>query len=415
MAANNWTGNAQATTDIWTISIGGTWVAADTITVTALGKSFTLTIGSLVTVAQVCQSLVEAYNSMALTDTASSVSPTYGGRGIPEFSELVASVGAAGATVVLTCQSPGKSTPTITVGKSSTSGTASITHTTTATGPNYWNNAANWSAGTVPVSTDDVTIDRPVSILYGLAQSTVTLASMTITSRFDSTAQIGNPSRNPLGYEEWRDTELAISATVVSITTGSGMIKVNFGTVATTATVYSTGRTTESGRCACQLRGTNVSNVLQVFSTSVNQGEQGADVGWGANGETATLATLLQNSGTATVGKSVTLTTVTKNGGLTRVYCGGTTMSHSAGISYLYSGAWTTVTISGDILYDLSTSTVTTLTLNNAAVYDASGNPGAKTITNCTMNGSSAIIDTSGRLTFTNAIARKGRITVAAA
>jgi hypothetical protein len=407
--ANNWIANAVPTKDQWTITVGGTWAAGDTITVTALSKTLVVTFQTgYLTVAAVCTTLAQGYNSQTFTDPSATASPYTGGTAIAECGELTAVAGTT--TVVLTAITGGKPMPTFTVSKSSASGTVSISHTVTATGPNFWDNTANWSLGTVPPNTDDVVIDRPVSILYGLAQSAVTLASLTITPRFDQTCTLGLPSRNTLGYEEWRATELAIGATVVSINSGSGLIKINFGSVATTATVYATGTTQDFGRSACQLRGTSASNVVNVLSTSTTTI---ADVGLGSNSETATFATVRQDAGTLNIGQNVTLTTLTKNGGTASVYCAGTTLSNN-GDSYMWKGAWTTVTSYGGTIFDSSADTYTTLTLNNSAVYDSDGNVASKAITNCNMNDASSIVDTAGRLAFGNPISRRGRITVAA-
>lgn len=413
MALTKWIGNAVPIADVWTITLGGVWLATETATITALGKSVVLTVGSLVTVEQVCTSLAEAFNSTTFTDTTASVAPLGGGQGIPEFAELVAT--STATTVVLTARTNkyGKPMPTFTVAEGSASGTIGISHTTTGTGPNDWSNADNWDTGAVPINADDVVIDRPISILYGLAQSAVTLTSLTISARFDSTCQIGNLVRSTAGYEEWRATELAIGATTVAITTSSGMVKLNFGTVQTAVTVYATGTAVETGRTACQLRGTHAANVLNVLSTTSISSDSTSDVGWGSNAETATVATVRQESGTLTIGSAVTLTTVTKTGGTSHVHCAGTTLNHS-GTTYLWSGAWTTITAAGGTIYDYSTSTYTTLTLNNNSVYDASRNPAAKTITNCSLNDTSVIIDTADRLTFTNAPAWRGRLTAAA-
>ena len=410
MSLQNWLGNAVATKDQWTLTIGGTWAAGDTITLTALSKTLVITFQTgYLTLAAVAVSVSQAYNSQPFTDPLASVTPSNGGTAIAEFGELTAVAGAT--TVTLTATTAGKPMPTFSVSKSSVSGTVSIAHTTTATGPNFWDNAANWTSA-VPVTDDDVVIDRPVSILYGLAQSGVTLSTLTISPRFDQTCALGLPSRNPLGYEEWRATELAIGATTVTITTSSGLIKINFGSVQTAVTVYSTGSTQDAGRNACQLRGSHAANVLNVLSYSSNAI---ADVGWAANSEAgAVLATVRQDAGTVTIGQNVTLTTFTKNGGTAHVYCAGTTLSNS-GDTYLWSGAWTTVISYGGTIFDLSAQTITTLTLNNSAVYNSDGNVAGKTITNCTMNDSTSIVDTAGRLMFTTPIARRGRITVAAA
>lgn len=405
MANPNWIGNAVAVRHVDTITVGGTYATGDTITITGLSKAVTLTVGSLVTTTQIATSLQQAWSSQAFTDTTASVSPLAGGTSIPEFNELAATV--VGSTLVLTGKTLGKPMPTFTVSKVSTSGTIAIAHTVAATGPNHWDNTANWDTGSVPVTGDNVTIDRPVSIWFGLAQSGVTLASLTITQRFDSSATLGLPARNLLGYEEYRATELAIGATVVNINTASGLIKINFGSVQTTTTVYATGTSQDTGRDACQLRGTHASNALNVINTSTSSSI--ADVGWGANNETATVATVRQDCGSVTIGQNVTLTTFTNNGGTANIYNSVTTLTCGDTV-YLWAGTATTITINNGTVFDLTATTTTTLTLNNSAVYNSDGNVAGKTITTCNGNDSTDIVDTAGRLTFTNPPVRKGRI-----
>jgi len=283
MAAVNWTGNATGIKQVATITIGGTWVQGDTVTVgnSTTGKSIVVTIGATVTVAGVCTAIAQAFNSTTpMTDTTASYQPVTGGKGIPEMALATAVAGTT--TVVITGVTAGRPLGTFTIAKTSTAGTASIAATTAATGPNHWDNTANWSTATVPVAADDVTVDRPVSILYGLGQSAVTLASLTVTPRFSSSAQIGLPFRNAGGFEEFLATELAISATTVTIDTQSRLIKLNLGSVQSTITVYRTGSSSETGRNALQIRGTHASNSIQIIGSTPNA--TAADVGIATNG-----------------------------------------------------------------------------------------------------------------------------------
>lgn len=411
MATVSWTGNATAIKQVETITIGGTWAQGDTVTITSNGKTLVTTIGTTVTVAGVCTAIAQAYNSTSpMTDTTASYQPVTGGRGVPELALATAVAGTT--TVVITGVTAGRPLATFTVSKSSTSGTASIAHTTAATGPNHWDNTANWSTATVPAAADDVTIDRPVSILYGLAQSAVTLASLTVTPRFSSSAQIGNPFRNSGGFEEFQATELAISATTVTIDTQSKLIKINLGSVQSTITVYRTGTSSETGRNALQIRGTHASNSIQIIGSTPNA--TAADVGIAANGELATFATVRQDTGTLTIGQAgcgtVTLTTVIKNGGTLGLYAGATTITNYAGDLYHYTGAVTTASHYSGTWYDLTTATYGTLT--TAAAYNASG-VGSKTITNTTVTAGGSIVDSSDRVTFTNPITWRGTLTVA--
>jgi hypothetical protein len=412
MAAVNWTGNATGIKQVATITIGGTWVQGDTVTVgnSTTGKSIVVTIGATVTVAGVCTAIAQAFNSTTpMTDTTASYQPVTGGKGIPEMALATAVAGTT--TVVITGVTAGRPLGTFTIAKTSTAGTASIAATTAATGPNHWDNTANWSTATVPVAADDVTVDRPVSILYGLGQSAVTLASLTVTPRFSSSAQIGLPFRNAGGFEEFLATELAISATTVTIDTQSRLIKLNLGSVQSTITVYRTGSSSETGRNALQIRGTHASNSIQIIGSTPNA--TAADVGIATNGELATFATVRQDTGTLTIGQAgggtVTLTTVTKNGGTLGLYAAATTITNYAGDLYHYSGAVTTASHYAGTWYDLTTATYGTLTTE--AVYNASG-VGSKTITSTTVSAGGSIVDTSDRVTYTNPITWRGTLTV---
>jgi hypothetical protein len=377
----------------------------------------------------------------------------------------------SGSTVILTADTAGIP-HTISVSETTAgSGTLSISNTTVATGPNFWTNVDNWSGGAVPSSTDDVTIDRPVSILYGLAQSAVTLTSLTITERFTTAAQIGLLKRNTTGYEEYRATELAISATTINCRGSSSLIKLNLGTAQTTCNVYSTGTTAETGRPAFQVRGTHASNVFNFY---------GGDCGLGANDETATGATVRQEAGTLTIGSGTTLTTLNKLAGTATVRCAATTLNNASGTLTHTSGNVTTVNSGGSFVESGSgtitsllmtggtatlgnNSTVTTLskiggaavsygtvgtiineggtttinagdvtsfsvvrgsgyyygtgTIDDLYLYNGSpiyfdGATAACTVTDTTIVGSGKIVDIADRVTFTNPIAWSGTLTI---
>jgi hypothetical protein len=249
-------------------------------------------------------------------------------------------------------------------------------------------------------------------MLDNLSQSAVTLASLTYGPRFTLPAVVGRPSRNPNGYEEFRSTELAIGVTALTVNCGSGLIRMNLGSVACTATVYASGASTDAGRQAIQLRGTNVANSLNITGpTTLNST---AYVSWAENGDTATLAALRQDTGTMVIGQpgvgTVTLTTVTKNGGELYLCCGATTVTNSGNL-YHYAGAITTATHYANTWTDLTTATYTTMTTHG--VYNADGAVGAKTITNLNLVAPGSVVNTSGRLTVTNLTTLRGTLSIA--
>jgi hypothetical protein len=401
MGTLRYIGNAPVAVDTWTYTVGGTWVAGDTISIIAAGKTLVITVGSVVTTAGVAQDGADGFNSKSNpTDPTTTWTPLTGGQGFPEFTDYGAYV--IGSTIVVYSKKPGATGPTFTAAKSSTSGTFSVSHTTTGTGPSDVNNTANYDTGALPVNSDDLIIDGPYNLLYNLsALSGVTLASLTITSRFTQNNQIGLLARNAAGYAEYRATEFAISATTFTNYGTGGLVRINFGSNAVAATSYQTGTSIDTNAPAYQLRGTSGSNTLLALSLSANGGTN--DVGWAANGETASLSTARQDNGTMKLGSAVTVTTVTTTGGTLNQYCGCTTLNCYSSTVNDFGGAKTTVNILGGVVNDFGTSTYTNLNLSLGGTYNVDGAVGSKTVTNTALTAPCSIRNKSGRLVQTNA------------
>lgn len=335
MATRTWTGNAASTYDVWTGTVANTWATGDTATITINGKTMTITVGTLVTTAQVATTISQAFNGTAFTDTTASVSPTIGSDSLPEFEELTATV--SGSVVTFTADTAGVP-HTLSMGETTAGdGTFTGAHATTATGPNYWTDTDNWAEGSVPTTGDDVVIDRPISILYGLDNNGDTLASMTISELFTSSAYIGLPFRNSNGYEEYREDYLKVSITTLNCFAKSGRIKINVGTAQTTVNVYGTGATVETDRMALQLLGTHASNVVNFYAGSAGIASN--------RGEASTVATLRQTNGTLVCGDSATLTTVVKTAGTLTVASSTTSLLNEAGTLAIRGGTQTALTI----------------------------------------------------------------------
>lgn len=285
MARNRWRGDALAVAQVNTFAFAGTWEANDIIQVVIGNKTVNFTAGST-SAATVVSNLVTAWAALD--------SSVY-----PEFAEITPSASttnfvltAATAGVPFTAtlhalESDGSTdgdSQTIATVNTATSGTA----TTASSGPNHWDTAANWSLGAVPVNTNDVDLENSdVDILYGLAQSSVTLASLNADRSY--TGKVGLPTWNENGYYEYRATELAIGATLVNIGrgnegAGTGRFKLNTGSVQTAINGYFTGSEIETGIPAFLWRGTHASN-----AANFNRGFYGC--GFFA-GEAFTLATL---------------------------------------------------------------------------------------------------------------------------
>lgn len=239
-----------------------------------------------------------------------------------------------------------------------------------------WSVSTNWLEGVVPASTDTVFFkNNAVSVTTGLAQSAVTLASLTIDSTYTGT--IGSGS-----------TYLAIGATAITIGgasgsstsgNGSGRILLNLGTVQFTATVLSTsGTSSDSGLEPVRLLGTNASNKLYVLGGRVGVAttvttEISTLTEWNVSGTGAVLN--LGSGCTLTTGNQTGSSAVTVNSALTTLTqsVGGTTTT-------LGTGTITTANIGGTIISS-STGTITTLNLYANATGDFTGNIAARTVT----------------------------------
>lgn len=161
-----------------------------------------------------------------------------------------------------------------------------------SSGPNHWDTATNWLPAGVPSSGDDVRFEIGSSAcLYGITQTSVTLASLQIAMTY--TGRIGLPRQNAAGYLEYRPTELAIGITAVLIGHGDGSgpskVAFNTGTVQTAIELRDAGGSSESGIPTVTWRGTNVSNSIQQF---------GGDLGIAMySDQVATIDKLIQRGG----------------------------------------------------------------------------------------------------------------------
>ena len=417
MATRRWQGGALPVPQKETITIGGTWVAADTLTVTCNGRSIVLTIGTTVTTTQIATELAAALGSTS-TALGAAYSVTERGPNIAEFREFVSGEtvpAASGSTVVLIGKTKGKPY-TITVAKSSASGTVSTATTISASGPNHFTTAANWSGATVPVDSDDIVIDSGnVDILYGLAQSAVSPASITITQGY--TGRIGlariNQDDTTYAYTEYRDRFLALGTSGDAITqaltigagdgNGSNRINIDSGSGQCILVVLNSGAGELTGVPAISWKGTHASNTAAISKGSIG-------IAYDA-GDTATVATLnvgyrTNQAGDSSVvcGTGVTLTTINQSGGTLETNSAVTTCNLSGGVWSHLAGAVTTANIDGGACRYRATSTMTTANIGGGGELDFRQDPRARTVTNCDLNQGATLRDPTGTVTFTNGI-----------
>ena len=371
MATVYFRGDTPATSDVWTITPGGT-IGTETFTVTINGKSITYTATGGDAVADVVDGLVAAWNASTTTE-------------LTEYD-------ATDSTTHMTLTADTAGVP----GTISSSATGSATNvaanTTAATGPNFWSEANNWSGGAVPVNSDTVILENSdVDILYGLDQSAVTLTLFDVRESY--IGDIGLPQRNTAGYLEYRDTELQIGATNFLMSGGGSRTQIDLGSASNTTDIRNTGQRSDQNYPAMTVRGTSISQL------SVYRGDVGVAL---LASETATITTLdvgfieaPDSDVVLSLGSGVgTLTTFNQSGG--DVYCQSniTTMNADGGILTLDKTA-TIGTYNGDggIVYYQSTGTLTTANIGSDAVLDFSRDLGSRTVSDCHVSRDATIND----------------------
>lgn len=374
MATKYWIGRALAVAQVGTFTVTA-YDVATTYSLTVGGKSVS-TIGTGGTTTTTAAALVTAWNA-----STSAL-----------FSGVTASN--SGAVITLTADTAGVP---FTATSSATGGTGTIgsySATTAATGPNFWDATANWSGGVIPVSTDDVVIDSGPSIAYGLAQSAVALASLTIKRTFSgriglnrrALATSANGETTDTVEPEYRAVYLAISATTVRIgdhdgtgnPSGSGRIMLDLGTGTSSVVVRGTASAVDSGLPAVRLLNVQASSTLVLEGGSV-----GVAVDSPAEVSTlATISTATNNSNDQLqLGQGTTVTTVRVDGGILKMRAAATvaTLTIERG----------EVTTDGDY-------TVTTLNMRGGTLYPNHVKSAGNAITTANLSGGRTDARTSG-------------------
>ncbi len=395
MATVIWKGDAAPVAQQTVCTVGGTIEADQNFTLTVGSKSLNV-VAVATTAAGVAARVVSAWNALSPT--------TY-----PEFSGIVASDNLDGS-LTLTGQPgiPFAVTLETTEGDGSPSGSETFTQSTptAATGPAFWSNAENWSTGALPANGDDIVLENSsASVLYGLDQSAVALASLSIDQSFTGT--IGLPRTRSGGSVEYRETYLRIGATSVHIGrgqgAGSGRIKLDTGAAQCAVHVHNSGNPAEAGLKSILWKGTHAAN-----AATINKGSFGAAV---FAGETATLATLKEGFRTNAIGDcdvllgaGCTLTNITKTGGTLEINSGFTSLTQSAGETVINAGTPGTMTISGGAVRYKTNGAYTQATLASGGELDFRQDLRTRTGANTTLRAGAVLRDPAKTVTFTNPI-----------
>jgi hypothetical protein len=294
----------------------------------------------------------------------------------------------------------------------SSTSTASLTTVQAATGPNFWDNAQNWSPTGVPANGDSVYFQNSnVDCLYNIAQSSTTLANLQIDMSYVG-GEIGLPNWNGK-YFEYRQQYLAIGVSgTVLIGNGKGsgptLVKLDTGTNATTFLINGCGTSLDPTLPAILWRGNRASGTSTI---TINKGSIGIAL---FAGETATIDQINQgyqqnvkSDSNIYVGPGTTIGTqwyMTGGAGTLNANCPSLVMENGtlSILDGLTSTAVATLSIIGGYASDLSTGTITALTVGTGATYDRSDDSRAKTVTNATITGKATFLDPNDTITFTN-------------
>ncbi len=399
MATVVWEGGAPAVAKVVTVTVGGTVEVGDVFIVT-MGNAILTHVAASTTLSVVADAIATAWNLLDATTH-------------PQFAEITA-LGIGDGTFTLTADTAGKDfsvvlTTTEAGGGAADDQTFTQADTIGNSGPNDWSTAVNWSTGAVPVNADDVVLaDSTVSILYGLAQSAVTLTSLNRDQSYTGVVGLARTNTDGTNYVEYRDTYLAVGVTTAVIGDGagigSGRFKLDTGSVQTTIFVNDTGDQLEDALGAVIWKGTHASNVMQVTKGTVSVAPFA--------GELATIATLtigflnnIESDAFVECGDGCTLTNIDKGGGQLFIENDATLITQTGGDTTVKGAATvTTLDLDGGTYFYKSSGTMTTARVGINGTLDFRRDMRARTITNASIHAGGVIRDTSKTVTWTNGI-----------
>ncbi|MEQ8852898.1 hypothetical protein [Gimesia sp.] len=297
----------SGTGEVQTLSISGSPVAG----------TFALSYGDEVTAlldydstAGEIETALETLSGISAADVSTSGGPLPGSDILITFAgslggEDVAEIEVKFGTVAETVQGGGDPDVDITT-------TQTILATTVlqeSEGPNDWDIAANWDTGTLPEDGDTVRVPNGPDILYGLDQSSLSLALVIVE---DSDTEIGLPRRTADDEIEYLPRFLKLSADkfIIGQGAGGGSRRINIEPVNTDAEIIvHDSLTGEDGEEAVQIRNVNSANTVTLLVT-------GGEVGIATSPkDEAYIKQITQRGGFINVGSDVGLGGIERTGG----------------------------------------------------------------------------------------------------
>jgi len=288
MANVIFTGTVPDQQQVDTITVSGTWAAADTATITCGGASLTVTVASDTALADIAEIIGRMINGDALKNDETR---TATGDDTGPFNFITATY--AAAVLTLTADQgdqTGDSEPFTVTRSEVTAGSGAlgaVTSVTAHTGPYDANAALNWSDSAVPDASD-------VAILTGpnkhLRWNLTAIAAADLTKFADFTGDVGLPYQNTRDpnhpYKEYRTRKLRSSGGTIILEKGGGngssLCMIECNNVASNITIFKTGPRAPGGTIPpLQIEDINASGILRIL---------GGDIGIDTDPEAAATA-----------------------------------------------------------------------------------------------------------------------------
>ena len=408
MATVRWLGRAKATTHKVTITVGGVLV----------GDTFTISVGGKV--------IVSFTDSTGVIETAVDAMISQWNASTSGFATPITATKSGTTMIVLTADEAGfpfAVTLTVSVGAA----TFTQATTVTATGPNFFDNADNWSGGVAPASTDNIIFENNnINCCWNISQPAIEAANIYIMASFtgliglraDRVATTADGATNSTTEPEYRSTylefdhydRLEIGEKVGPGTVaGSRRIKIDNNNTDTLddpsiIVVHSTASSSIEGAGVPAVRLLAADNGVDIY---INSALGGVGIAVDQRNETSTVGNIRvadpSTSSRVYVGSGVTFTSFEQLGGTNEVASANTptTVSCFAGVLNLKGvSAITTLDINGGIVNDGRKANITTVNIDNGTL-DATVNQEAKTYTNVNLGpGANLVLDQ--YLTVTN-------------
>lgn len=416
MATKIWKGTAVDIAQVDTLTVSGTWAAADEAGLIINNNRLALTVGSSTASNEIAELISNAVNATSATgNLANDETRNLGGQQIPEFTEVTASYSAG--VVTLTGNTRGVPfTMTEEVTTAST-GDLTLATVTSATGKNWFNNAANWDTNTAPVTGDKLIFtDSDIDCLYGIEQG-VAVTNVTIQIDASYTGAIGLPKRNSIGYDEYRQRYLEITTadTDKGVIIGSGpgagssRLKFDFRCSDAKVIVVTASAPAANEKAAVDIEGGGGTMELRVYSGTVAVGALGAnapslsalEIGYESDQRADAYVYL---------GTRTTVTTIKKNGGeLYMDMASGTVtlMQGKSGLTTVQNAvAFSQIDVEGtETLRYMGTGTIGKLNVRERGVVEFTRDLNGRTVTAADVLSEDAIIrDPFKTVTWTNGI-----------